>query len=135
MTTPAPAALPAGDESQLARLREQLAAATTTAAITRVYEAMAQLAARHPSDRRVQHTAGEVAYRASRWSDAVEHFRRAGEPGEDQPLLLFYFAVALWESGDRAGAVAAMGRTEGKLRPTEFVESYRRRILAPAAAP
>jgi hypothetical protein len=43
--------------------------------------------------------------------------------------LLFYLAVALWETGDHASAAEVMRRCEGKLRPTPFFESYRQRIL------
>ena len=126
--------LSAADARELARLRELLPTVTSTAEVEHVYAAAAELAARHPADRAVQHTAAEVAYRASRWRDAVAHFQRGGDPGEEQPLLLFYFAVSLWESGDRAAAAEAMARTEGRLRRTEFVESYRRKILPAAPA-
>ena len=81
----------------------------------------------------MQHTAAEIAYRASRWADAVRHFRRGGDPGEGQPLLLFYFAVSLWESGSQQEAAAVMRRCDGKLRPTPFVQAYRDRILGATA--
>ena len=125
------APLPPADERLLGLVREELAAAKTAAAVERIYTTAAALAVRHPTDARVQHAAAEAAYRASRWREAVDHFRRGGDPGEEQPLLLFYLAVAQWESGDAEAAAATMVRTQGRLRPTEFVESYRRKILAP----
>jgi hypothetical protein len=87
---------------------------------------------RYPSHPRVQFTAAEIAYRASRWSDAVRHFRQGGGPNEAQPLLMFYLAVSLWESGDHAQAATVMRRCEGKLRPTPFVQAYRDKILGPS---
>ena len=81
----------------------------------------------------MQHTAAEIAYRASRWADAVRHFRHGGDPGEGQPLLLFYLAVSLWETGSQQEAAAVMRRCDGKLRPTPFVQAYRDRILGATA--
>ncbi|HET9769218.1 MAG TPA: hypothetical protein VFS60_20410 [Thermoanaerobaculia bacterium] len=140
--TPTPAAagpvggaLAPADETALARVQSLLAGAKTAAEIEAAYAAAAALATRYPAHQRVQHTAAEIAYRASRWSDAVRHFRRGGDPGEGQPLLLFYFAVSLWESGAQQEAVTVMRRCDGKLRPTPFVQSYRDRILgAPAGS-
>ena len=122
-------ALAAADETALARAQSMLARARTPAEIEEAYDLAAGLAARYPNHQRVQHTAAEIAYRASRWSDAVSHFRRGGDPGEAQPLLLFYYAVSLWESGARGEAAAVMRRCDGKVRPTPFVQAYRDKIL------
>jgi tetratricopeptide (TPR) repeat protein len=130
---PRPAFTPA-DEQALARISAQLAAATSAAEVESAYVAASRLAEQHPTDPRVQHTAAEVAYRASRWADAVRYFRRGGDPGEAQPLMLFYFSVALWESGERTEAAAVMRRCEGLVRQTPFVEAYRRRILGGESA-
>jgi len=128
-------ALPAADETTLARAQSLLSRATTAAEIESAYAVAAELAARYPAHQRVQHTAAEIAYRASRWSDAVRHFRRGGDPGEAQPLLLFYYAVSLWESGARTEAAAVMRRCDGKVRPTPFVQAYRDKILGAATGP
>jgi hypothetical protein len=143
VTHPAPAApvaggppggaLPSADETRLARAQALLARARTAAEIDEAYGVAAELAARHPAHPRVQHTTAEIAYRASRWSDAVRYFRRGGDPGEAQPLLLFYLAVSLWESGNRDEAASVMRRCDGKLRPTPFVQAYRGKILGPTA--
>ena len=117
------------DERRLAQVLSEGGRAQRTEEILASYDAASELAARYPGDRRVQHTAAELAYRASRFADAVRHFRQGGDPGDDQPLLHFYLAVALWETGDRSGAAEAMRRCEGKLRSTPFLESYRQRIL------
>lgn len=122
-------ALPSADETTLARAQSLLSRARTAAEIEQAYDVASELAARYPSHPRVQHTTAEIAYRASRWSDAVRYFRRGGDPGEAQPLLLFYYAVSLWESGNRQEAAAVMRRCDGKLRPTPFVQAYRDKIL------
>ena len=125
----AAAGLTAEDEARLARVLATGGRARSTDQVLAAYVTAAELADRYPRERRVQHTAAELAYRASRFADAVRHFRQGGDPGEDQPLLHFYLAVALWETGDRASAAEAMRRCEGKLRATPFFESYRQRIL------
>jgi hypothetical protein len=134
-TAPMPpgGALPSADESLLARAQAALGKARTAAEVEQAYTLAAGLALRYPSHPRVQHTAAEIAYRASRWGDAVRHFRQGGDPGEAQPLLLFYYAVSLWESGARDEAAAVMRRCEGKLRPTPFVQAYRGKILGALA--
>jgi hypothetical protein len=50
-------------------------------------------------------------------------------------LLLFYFAVALWETGARQEAATLMRRCDGKLRPTPFVQAYRDKILGASHPP
>jgi tetratricopeptide (TPR) repeat protein len=127
--------LSASDEARFAQAQSALARARSNEEVLTAYAIAAELAARHDSHRRVQHLAAEIAYRASRWSDAVRHFRAGGDPGEEQPLLLFYLAVALWENGQRGEAAAVMRRCDGKLRATPFVESYRRKILEGEPAP
>ncbi len=122
-------ALPSADETTLARAQSMLSRARTAAEIEEAYDVASELAARYPNHPRVQHTTAEIAYRASRWTDAVRYFRRGGDPGEAQPLLLFYYAVSLWESGNRQEAAAVMRRCDGKLRPTPFVQAYRDKIL------
>jgi len=131
---PVGGALSAADETTLGRAQSLLARSRTAAEIEEAYAVAAELATRYPSHQRVQHTAAEIAYRASRWSDAVRHFKRGGDPGEAQPLLLFYYAVSLWESGARSEAQAVMRRCDGKVRPTPFVQAYRDKILGASTA-
>lgn len=83
----------------------------------------------HRDSAEAQHLAAEAAYRLSRWGDAATYFRQGGDPGEDKPELLFYMAVSLFESGDPAGAAAAIRRSLPNLRRTEYVESYEKKIL------
>jgi tetratricopeptide (TPR) repeat protein len=76
-----------------------------------------------------QFVAAEMAYRTTRWSDAVMYFRRAGDPGDGQPLLLFYSAVALFETGDQTGAAANLKRCLPNIRHTAFVVEVARKVL------
>ena len=90
------------------------------------------VADRRPRDREAQLLTAEIAYRASLWPVAVRHFQRA-DPGDRQPALLFYYAVALFESGDKPGAAAVLKRCLPELERTPVVESYAERILGPAS--
>ena len=80
-----------------------------------------------------QFLAAELAYRTTRWNEAVAYFRRAGDPGDGQPLLIFYSAVALFETGDRAGAATALRRCLPNIRHTPYVEDIARKVLGDAA--
>ena len=82
-----------------------------------------------------QFLAAELAYRTTRWNEAVAYFRRAGDPGNGQPLLLFYSAVALYETGDRAGAAVALKRCLPNIRRTPYVEEIAKKVLGDAAPP
>ena len=81
-----------------------------------------------------QFVAAELAYRTLRWPEAVAYFRRGGDPGDARPLLLFYEAVSLYETGDADGAAAVLKRSLPKVRHTSYVESYVQKILGPGAA-
>ncbi|HEV2845605.1 MAG TPA: hypothetical protein VG477_12210 [Thermoanaerobaculia bacterium] len=83
----------------------------------------------HPDLREAHHLAAEAAYRLRRWNDALQYFRRGGDPGEGQPDRLFYMAVTLYESGDTAAAAAAMKRALPNLQRTPYVDSYSQKIL------
>ncbi|HEX5757962.1 MAG TPA: hypothetical protein VF121_02105, partial [Thermoanaerobaculia bacterium] len=88
-----------------------------------------ELADANPSSREAQHLAAEAAYRSARWQDAAVYFKRGGEPGDARPELLFYYAVALYESGERSAAATALERSLPNLERTPYVDSYARRIL------
>jgi hypothetical protein len=85
----------------------------------------------HPGLRDVQQLAGEAAYRISKWSEAADYLGRAGGPGEDQPELLFYLAVALYESGATQTAAAPLRRALPNLQRTPYVDGYAKKILNP----
>jgi len=81
-----------------------------------------------------QFVTAELAYRTSRWKEAVAYFRRGGDPGDGRPLLLFYQAVSLYEAGDRVGAAVPLKRCLPKIKHTPFVEGYARAILGEATS-
>lgn len=116
------------DREQLRLAREALASARTRGELAGVYEETAQVAEDHPEHPEAQHLAATLAYRISRWGDAVRYFRRGGDPGDDQPELLFYQAVALYETGDPSAAADALERSLPRLSRTPFVEQYRQKI-------
>ncbi|HEX6899492.1 MAG TPA: hypothetical protein VF789_07265 [Thermoanaerobaculia bacterium] len=93
-----------------------------------------QVSDAHADLKEAHHIAGEAAYRLRRWSDALQYFRRGGDPGDDQPERLFYLAVTLYESGDAAGAAAAMKRALPNLQRTSYVDTYTQKILGPGGA-
>lgn len=83
----------------------------------------------HPELPQAQHLAAEAAYRNSRWEEAAGYFQRGGDPGDDQPELLFYLAVSLYEKKDAAGAAAALRRALPKLARTPYIDGYAKKIL------
>lgn len=93
-----------------------------------------RLADAHADLAEAQFVAAELAYRTMRWPETVAYFRRAGDPGDGRPLLLFYEAVAVYETGDVERAAAVLKRALPKIRRTSYVESYVQKILSPGAA-
>ena len=88
-----------------------------------------EVADAHPEMRDVQQLAGEAAYRISRWSEAAEYLGRAGGPADEQPELLFYLAVALYESGAAQTAAGPLRRALPNLQRTPYVDGYAKKIL------
>lgn len=125
----------AEERADLARARELLRAARQAQDLAEPDRLARRLADAHPEWRQAQHLAAEIAYRASRWAEAVSYFRRGGDPGDDQPALLFYMAVALFEAGERQAAATALRRSLPALQRTPYVESYIRKILGGAPDP
>jgi tetratricopeptide (TPR) repeat protein len=83
----------------------------------------------HPEWADAQYLAAEAAYRNSDWAQAVAFFKRAGGPGDDQPDLLFYQSVSLYETGDRTGAEKSLRRALPRLQSSPYIDSYSKRIL------
>jgi tetratricopeptide (TPR) repeat protein len=136
--TPAPAApaLSEADQKKMADARRLLASeASKIRELRQAFQLAKEVADTHPGTREAQHLAAEAAYRSSRWADASAYFRRGGEPGADQPELLFYMAVALYESGDRPGAANALRRSLSNLQRTPYVDGYAKKILGETGAP
>lgn len=97
--------------------------------VVEAYERAKRLAAGYPAWREAQLAAAEAAYRLARWQEAVGYFEQGGDPGEGQPLLLFYWAVSLYEAGDRARAAEALRRALPRIKHTEYVDTYKAKIF------
>ncbi len=117
------------DRSTLEQLAQQIREVRTFDELLGILETARDVADRHPVEPRAQHMVAQLAYRASRWEDSVEYFRRGGVPSEDNPNLLFYYAVALYETGEIEEAAAALDRCVTQLKRTDYVDAYVQKIL------
>ncbi len=128
-TSPEDAAtLPSDLSAELERTR-QLLPSSSRGELEAAFVTARELADRYPQLTEPQHLAAEIAYRLSRWQEAVSLFERGGRPEPSQPNRLFYLAVALFETGDRAAAQGLLERCLPSLETTPFVRSYVDRIL------
>jgi tetratricopeptide (TPR) repeat protein len=127
--TPAPTPITTKERESMTRARRLLNEKAAPRDLKQAFQLAREVADAHPDSAEAQHLAAEAAYRLSRWGDAAAYFRRGGDPGEGKPELLFYLAVALYESGDPAGAAAAIRRAIPNLRKTEYIEDYQKKIL------
>ncbi|MEP7011996.1 MAG: tetratricopeptide repeat protein [Acidobacteriota bacterium] len=119
----------AKERESFGKVRGFLGPEAPTRDLKRARELAKPIADAHPDWRDAQLLMAEAAYRNSRWVEAASYFRRAGDPGDDRPELLFYFAVSLFESGDRRGAATILRRSLPNLQPSPFVDEYTRKIL------
>lgn len=131
---PDPERLDPDERDRLDRARELLGEAVTRDDLEEPYRLAREVAEAHPGSRRAQHLTAVIAYRSSRWKEAVRHFRRGGELAADDAEGLFYFAVSLYETGERDEAADVLRRSLPGLEETPFVRSYREKILGPPAA-
>ncbi len=121
-----PAPAPTADQAEELKRAKAL---LVEGRIVESYERARTLADASPAWREAQLVAAEAAYRLARWAEAVAYFARAGDPGEEQPLLLFYWAVSLYEAGDRARAATVLRRALPRIKHTEYVDAYEAKIL------
>ncbi len=133
-TAAAPAELPAEPPAEaLAELEEarQLlrAGEFSRDEVKETYPRVCQVADAYPEHVESQHLAGEYAYRLGLWQDGVTYLRRGGEIAADRPLLLFYFAVVLYETGEVDAAAEALERCLPAVQHNEVVTRYREKIL------
>jgi hypothetical protein len=126
---PRPRPLTPAERQKLAEARRLLTPEARARDVRQAYDLAREVATEHADSQAAQHLAAEGAYRLSRWQDAVTWFRRGGEPGEGAPELLFYFAVSLYESGDRNAAAATLRRALPRLQRSPYVEGYAKKIL------
>ncbi|MDY7092275.1 MAG: hypothetical protein SX243_04800 [Acidobacteriota bacterium] len=125
--------LSAEEQAELQRARDLLANAEMAQDLDEAFAIAAEVADANPQAREAQHLAAEIAYRASRWTEAAAYFRRGGDPGDDNPIRLFFMAVSFYESGDRESAAAALRRSLPGIQRTPYVERYVQNILGTEA--
>ncbi len=118
-----PGTWPAELTAELERLHRQVPGSSREQ-LRQALGSARELADRYPQLSEPQHLAAVIAYRLSRWQEAVAYFERGGEPGPSHPDRLFYLAVALVETGDRTAARGALVRCLPALEQTAFVRSY-----------
>lgn len=118
-------------DETLQRARAQLEAARTVGDLDQALELTGRVADANPADVEAQLLAGEIAYRASRWEDAVLYFDRAGDLEDAPPEVLFFFAVSLYETNRQERARSALERALPDLARTPFVNRYVDMILSP----
>lgn len=130
---PAPASSPApitaAEQTKMETARQLLGESGKVRELRQAFQLAREVADAHPDSREAQQLAGEAAYRVSRWKEAAEYLRRAGGPDDDQPELLFYLAVSLYEAGDSQAAAGVLRRSLPNLQRTPYVDGYSRKIL------
>ena len=124
-----PVALSGAEREKMSQARKLLTAEGKIKELRQAFDLAREVADAHSDSIEAQHLAAEAAYRVSRWKEAAEYFKRGGEPGTDQPELLFYMAVSLYESGDAQAAATVLRRSLPNLQRTPYVEAYARKIL------
>jgi len=131
-SSPPPAAVrPVTGEEQKKqeKARKILERATDARQLREAFQLAREVADAHPDLRGAQLLAGEAAYRISSWAEAADYLGRVGGPGDDQPELLFYLAVALYESGSAPSAAAPLRRALPNLQRSPYVDGYTKKIL------
>lgn len=119
------------EQETLQQARRIVDSAHKVSDLDHAMELIEPLTEAHPHDPTVQFLAAEIAYRSSHWHEAVKHFELGGVPPEDHPILRFYYAVSLYESGNRPRAAEVLRSCIGKLQRTPFVQRYASEILGP----
>ena len=118
---------PAELRAELERI-QQLVSSSSRDQLSEAFARARELADRYRQLTEPQHLAAEIAYRLSRWQDAVAFFERGGEPS-GYPDRLFYFSVALFKTGDQARARRVLEQCLPSLERTAYVQSYVTEIL------
>lgn len=117
------------ERTKLESARKLLGETGKVRELREAFQLAREVADAHPEMRDIQQLAGEAAYRISRWSEAAEYLGRAGGPADEQPELLFYLAVALYESGAAQTAAGPLRRALPNLQRTPYVDGYAKKIL------
>ncbi|RMH22975.1 MAG: hypothetical protein D6696_02005, partial [Acidobacteria bacterium] len=87
------------------------------------------VADQHPERAAAQIEVAELAYKLRRWEEVIAYLERSGEIPPERPDLLFYLAVARYETGDLEGAAEALERCLPRIHRSAFVNDYAAKIL------
>lgn len=137
--SPVPELTPA-ERQRVERAREILSRARQARELDEALTLARPVADDHPTRTDLQQLVGEIAYRSSRWEESARYLKKGLAPvlGSDRssrfsrPELLFYLAVALYESGRPEEAAAPLELALPQLELTPFVQSYVEKILPPS---
>jgi len=121
--------LPAAVSAQLDQVRELLHSRPTRQQLEDALGRTREVADRYPDNLELQFLVAEVAYRLGRWQETIAYFGRGGDLGPSRPERQFYYAVALYENGDREAAAHILRRCLPLLQQTDFVRGYAAKIL------
>lgn len=114
--------------SAVARARE-LGRNGSREVLEKELERLSRLADEYSEIPEVQLLAAELAYRLRRWRESRRFFERGGEIDPGDPALLFYYAVALYETGAPQRAAEILRQCLPRLRRDAFIDEYARKIL------
>jgi predicted Zn-dependent protease len=123
------------DAARLGEARDLAAKARISAELDQASKLARQVADANPGSPDAQLLAGEIAYRGSRFAEAARYLGAAGEAIQRKPTLLFYLAVAQYETGDLVGAKRSLEGSLKRIQRTPFVERYAQKIAGPPASP
>lgn len=126
--TPAPAVADEVD-ARLAAVHELLGFSRDRGELERTFAELRAIADRRPEHRELQKVVAEIGYRLRRWQDAVTYFQRGGVSGSEPPERQFYYAVALYETGDLRAAARVLELCLPRLQKTEYVRGVADRVL------
>jgi tetratricopeptide (TPR) repeat protein len=132
---PPPASLSDADAARLAEARDLAAKARVSAELDQASKLARQVADANPGSAEAQLLAGEIAYRGSQFSEAVHYLGAAGDAIQRKPTLLFYLAVAQYETGDLVAAKRSLEGSLHRIQRTPFVERYAQKITGAPASP
>jgi hypothetical protein len=109
--------------------RRALLGASTEKKVLELLQGIEPLRLRFGENAEILLHLAEINYRLRRWRATVDAVQASGLDLEERPRFLFYYAVALYESGDHAAAASAIQRAWPRIRQTDFVRSYATKIL------
>lgn len=132
---PLPAPLSDADAARLTEARDLAGKARVSAELDQASKLARQVADANPASPEAQLLAGEIAYRGSHFVEAARYLRAAGEAIQRKPTLLFYLAVAQYETGDFVAAKRSLEGSLHRIQRTPFVDRYAEKIAGAPASP